>query len=281
MIKKFEDFINENQELDMFPDEFLIFDDTFKNFDLSKIPVDKLKKQFVNFKFKLVGTPYGSELVESTKQRRLTEGITHSVDVGDVKDEMIKKYGLDSWQFDIAEMENDIKVAIIIPHVDENESMVVEDMVSMGYYLSFRNDLTQSGMNYILLRFDPRYPKSVTNDVRNMEFIYHWSPKYNLELIKKLGFTPQSKNKRFSYPPRIHFIKSDVLQSQIESLGKQLCESNDDVRNDGEYVLFTLDVSKIPDNVNFIGDSCYKHGICTEDEIPYECVVGVNVRKFI
>lgn len=281
MIKKFSDFINESISNKSFIDEYAMLDDTFVDFDLSKIPVNKLKKQFKNFKFVVCGVSYGSPLVETSKQNRLNEGVKQSVDVEDVKTAMIKKYSLDFWQFDIAIMENDIRVAVIIPHIGENEDMIVEDMYSLGYYLTFRNDLRSDGLSYTLLRFDPRYPKSITNDVRNMGWLMHWSPKYNLESIRKFGFIPQSRNKKFTYPPRVHFLKSNITQQQIEDIGKQLFDNNDDVRNNGEYILFTLDVSKIPDDVEFVGDSCYVHGVCTESEIPYSCVTGESERKFI
>lgn len=277
MIKKFLEFINENQT---FMDEYAMLDDTFVDFDLSNIPKEKLKKQFKNFKFVVCGVPYGSRLVETTKQHVLSEGVNHSVDVEDVKSEMVVKYSLDEWQFEIKIMENDIKVAIIIPHIDENENMIMEDMSSLGYYLSFKNELKGCGLPYTLLQFEPRFPKTITNVVRNMGWISHWSPKYNLKSIRDIGFIPQSRNKRFNYPPRIHFLKSDMTQQQIESIGKQLCDNNDDVRNNGEYILFTLDVSKIPNNVEFIGDSCYKHGVCSETPIPYSCVTGEIERRF-
>lgn len=43
----------------------------------------------------------------------------------------------------------------------------------------------------------------------------------------------------------------------------------------------TLDVNKIPKDVNFIGDSCYEYGVCTEDKIPYNCVISKEKLKLM
>lgn len=51
-------------------------------------------------------------------------------------------------------------------------------------------------------------------------------------------------------------------------------------KNDGTYVLFILDVSRIPQNVKFVGDSCYEYEICTEDKIPFDTVLDIKEIKF-
>lgn len=256
-------------------------DDKFKKIDLKNIPFDKLKKQYVNFRSLVKSPPtYGDFLFDPSKKRILKEGIKYSLDINKVIHEISKKYGLDDWQYEIEKMENDISVALIVPHIYQNENLIIEDMTCMGYFEMNRWTINVNDLIYTVIRFDPRYPKSITNDVHNMRIIYHYSPKYNLSSIQENGFVPQHKNKKFTYPPRLHFLKGDIDNKNLYNIGKQLCDNNDDVRNTGEYILFTLDTDRIPDNVEFIGDSCYEFGICTEDKIPYDCVLSIKEEKF-
>lgn len=258
----------------MYPDDHCRLDPTFTDFSLSSIPVHLLKKQFKNFKVYLMPLSFDNSL------RHVDESVKFSVDVEDVKKSIMEKYLLMDWQFETKLLKNNIKIAIIIPHVDDNIEMVLKDMDDLGYYESFRNEMSEQGFPYVLIRFEPRFPDDITNQVRNMGVIYHLSPKYNLDSIKENGFIPQSKNSEYNFPPRVYFFKSKIGDEEIEKMGRTLCSFNKDERNNGEYVLFTLSTRKIPNGVEFIGDCNYEMGICTEDPIPYETVISTREFKF-
>lgn len=277
-IKTFEEFKIkfENQ----YVDEYSILDDTFEDFDLSLIPKDSLKKQYVNFKFNKVISEYGSPVSEASKQLICLEGVQHTFGIDDVKDSISKKYGLKDWQFLIKEGDNDIKIALVIPHISMNEQFIVDDMYALGYYENYREFEEEDGLVYTIIKFDPIYPKDITNEVRTQKNIRHLTPKYNLESIIKYGFIPQSSNSKFKYPPRLHFLKEDIDLFNIKHLGRQLNKFNDNKNNTGEYLLFTIDVSLIPKNVKFIGDSSYKFGICTYQSIPYNSVIKIEECNF-
>lgn len=285
MIKKFNDYINENKSITKImyqEDDFSVLYDVFLDIDLSDIPIVNLRKQYIDFKSLIVSPPmFGDPLLAKSKHKRLNEGENRkTLDIEDVRESIIKNYDMEDWQFNIKMYTNDIKVALIVPHVADNEKMIVEDMMSMGYYETNRSIIEKNGMRFSLIRFDPKYPKDITSDVRKMKFIKHITPKYNLESIKEHGFVPCHKNELFNYPPRTHFLKENISDKNINYLGEQLCDYNSDIKNNGEYVILTLDVSKIPQNVKFIGDSSYKFGICTEDVIIFNCVINIEELKF-
>lgn len=285
MIKKFDDFVNESgqNELkkDVDFDDYTVLDDMLDKLDFSHIPKGSAKKQYVNFKLVKRMPTYGDLLFDTSKSRRLSESVKGTYDIEQVREEIMRSYALEDWQFVIKEGCNDIKVAIVIPMVDENDKMIKSDIESLGYYESNRVERIIEGKRYLILQFNPIYPGSIDNIVRTMSCILHLSPKYNLESIKENGFIPQHRNERFSYPDRLHFLRGSVTENEIVNIGQQLCDTNNNPQNNGEYVLFTLSVSKIPKDVDFIGDACYELGICTTDKIPYDAVISTKEYHFL
>ena len=285
-LQTFSEYINENvllkHKLKFQDDDYSVIDKTFLDFDFSKLSINMLKKQYVNFKSLIKSPPtFGDPLMSLSKKHRLEEGENRETfDIEQVKETILKNYKLDEEQFVISIEENGIKVALIVPHLGDNEKLIIEDMESLGYYETIRGIVEIDDMEYSMIRFDPRYPNDITRFVRNMSCIKHLTPKYNLESIKLNGFVPSHKNEVFKYPPRVHFLKGNIDDKNIDFLGKQLCEYNSNPQNDGSYVLLTLDVTLIPKNVRFVGDSCYKFGICTEDNIPFDAVINIEEKKF-
>lgn len=283
MIKTFQDFVNENSQMELKKnvdyDDYTVLDDMLDKLDFSHIPKGSAKRQYVNFKLVKRMPTYGDLLFDTSKSRRLSESVG-TYDIEQVREEIMCSYALEDWQFVIKKGCNDIKVAIVIPNIDENDEMIKSDIESFGYYESNRDERMIDGKRYLIIQFNPRYPGSINNTVRTMSCILHISPKYNLESIKENGFIPQHRNERFSYPDRIHFLRGSVTENEIVNIGQQLCDSNNNPLNTGEYVLFTLSVSKIPKDVDFIGDACYELGICTEDRIPYDAVISTKEYFF-
>lgn len=260
-------------------DDYCIFDDSTKGIDLSDIPEDEIKNAYTNYKvFK--NRPHGTALVDCLKEKRLVEGVQKSLDVKEVKSALHDKYWMYNWQIREEQGANGIKVVVICPHIGYNEDMIIDDMFSMGYYHVYTDPFELNGKNWSILRFDPKFTEDITNLVRSYEYIYHLSPKYNLDSIRENGFVPKSNHSRFNYPPRVHFIKGDTSTSDVNKLAYELCDDNKDPRNDGDYVFFTIDTSLIPDGVKFFGDSCLECGICTYDTVPFDAVIESKIFNF-
>lgn len=159
-----------------------------------------------------------------------------SYDIEKVRKEIIKRYSLADWQFQIVEEANKINVALVVPNYIRNEELITKDMDIFGYYVNLKYKKELFGYPHLIIKFDPKYPPSINNTVRNLTCLLHLTPIYNLESIEKNGFIPQHKNKKFSYPPRLHFIKGNVTRDDVILLGQQLCNFNDDIKNNGEYI---------------------------------------------
>lgn len=277
-IKQFLFECNKGHRNAEYSDEYCIFDDMFKTFDLSKIPIEKLEKQCRNYSVLKIET-FASLVSDNRKERLLVEGVKKTIDIESVKHDMTIRYGLDDWQFLIKDGENDIKVAIVVPDLHKNIDIIISDMWALGYYEVYMEPMIEGEYTYMFMRFDPMFTKDITKEVKSMKYIRHWSPKYNYDNISRNGFVPKSENSRFNYPPRVHFLKEDIDDINIKECAIDLNKHNKDNRNDGIYVLYTIDTSSIPDNVKFFGDSCYKFGVCTYDAIPFDCVVKIEEFK--
>lgn len=285
MIKKFKEFLNENNDISQKEnidyDDYRVLDNFLDSIDFSNVTKESSDRQYVDYRLIVRESKYGDLLFDTSKRKRLSEGIHTTYDIEKVRDEIVNKYLMEDWQFIIADGCNEIKVAIVIPMVGENDDMVKSDIENLGYYESNRRLEIINDKKYFNIQFNPRYPKCVNNEVGTMSCILHLTPKYNLESIMKNGFIPQHKNEKYTYPDRLHFIKGNVTEHEIVNIGQQLCDINNNPENDGTYVLFTLSVDKIPRSVKFIGDACYEMGICTEEKIPYDVVISMREYKFL
>lgn len=273
-ILKMYEFLYESSKPDfnvLLGDEYGIFDDMLNTVSLDDVSEDEIRKQCYNYKICMTEC-FGSLLSPNRKERRLNEGVNRTENIDDVRKDMTYKYKLSEWQFQTTDMMNDIKVCIIAANIDENIQMIIDDMESMGYYVNGLKSMVYKTYNYIAMRFDPKFPKDITDVVLNMSHIMHWTPKYNLEGIQNDGFVPKSLHSRFTYPPRVHFLKEEIDDVNLMTIGRDLNDSNNDRRNNGEYVLLVLDTEKLPDDVKFFGDSNYQYGVCTYNNVPYDCV---------
>ena len=281
-VKTMEQFLFESDKPEIkfeCADEFCIFDDMVDEIDLTKIPKDEIKKQCINYSFYRERYLFASPLSELFQQQRLNEDITSTISIDDAIHAMKSKYNLKDWQFFIKDGTNDIKVLMIIPNIYQNVSMVIEDMISMGYYERFIEYDCVDNNWFAFIRFDPKFTKDITSIVKKMKYIKHWTPQYNFESIKENGFIPKSLNSKFHYPPSVHFLIEDIDDTNLFTCVKDLCDNNKNPQNNKNYILLTIDTSLIPDNVKFYYDSCYKFGIKTYDSIPFDCVIKTEDFK--
>lgn len=96
------------------------------------------------------------------------------------------------------------------------------------------------------------------------KYIYHITEEKNVDDILTNGFIPFSKSLRFNYPNSCHFFIGDKEEAKLFVL-----ELERD--NNADYVLFTLDTSKI-DN-DFYPDPNIRNGVITKDTVSPETIV--------
>ena len=249
--------------------------DTLEWLNLDKVTKEQARKQFVNYRITVLNPGYGSPLFKYNDQY-INECKDYSIPLNEVKNVIVKKYNLADWQFEIKTAFNNIELSLVIPKKYTNEQFILEDMNHCGYFLSKHNDISIHNYPYVICQYEPYYQESVKNDVLAMKVIVHISPKYNNESIKKNGFIPQHKNKAFLYPDRVYYIKGTVSITDIQELGSMLynVDKIENKNNTGEYIIYWIDTSKLPDNIDFYYDPNYEHGLFTYDSIPYSCIIS-------
>lgn len=199
-----------------------------------------------------------------------------------VKPENVIKYlkwklKLKNWQFTVnsgynnvpsvqAEYKNDKAIFINIPTINKNESIIKEILERFGYYWSnsYKSKGKAQGVNWVVMVFYPLYLDNINDKVKKYKYIYHITEEKNVDDILTNGFIPFSKSSRFNYPNRCHFFIGDKEEAKLFVL-----ELERD--NNADYVLFTLDTSKI-DN-DFYPDPNIRNCVITKDTVSPETIV--------
>lgn len=81
-------------------------------------------------------------------------------------------------------------------------------------------------------------------------------------------------------PDRIHLIKGDTLRQDIYDIGRQLCMANKRIKNRGNYVLLSIDLSKVPMDTEIYYDPRFEFGYYTKVPIPSNSITPVNGYNF-
>lgn len=104
--------------------------------DLSKVPVEKLREKYVDYKFHHF---WGGVIPPFKKIAEDKEGKRVSEDAKVVADRLSLKYQLaPEWQIEIFDGENSIPVICAIADINENLTMVEKDMEIAGYFAGHR-----------------------------------------------------------------------------------------------------------------------------------------------
>ena len=244
-------------------------------FDINSISEKDARQQFINFKIVAIPDHYGSPFLKDKQGKYIIDEIIESLPLSEVKGLIAKKYSLQDWQFKIVTNANKIEIALIIPNIDTNKDMLEDDMLQLGYFSGIALPFKLHNMDWIQLQFEPLYQNDETNDLKNKGVLYHITPKYNIDSIKKNGILPKSENNLFNYPNRIYLVKSDITATQMEHLVKQLCQHNTNPLNNGEYCILKINTRKLPETVKLYLDPNYEMGCWTSDEIPPNCIENI------
>lgn len=144
-------------------DNYIVLDDSFFDITLTNISIKELQRQYVDFETLITLPPLiGDPLFNHNKLRRVNEGVNKTYNIDKVQKSIKRKYELANWQFVIKQAGNDIKVALVIPHIHNNEKSVIDDMKSLGYYECNRWHINRADMNYTVIRFDPLFLTDIT-----------------------------------------------------------------------------------------------------------------------
>lgn len=131
--------------------------------------------------------------------------------------------------------------------------------------------------NTILIEIEPNYTQRIEQLPR---FIYHVTPFYNIEGIKKKGLIPIEGRDRNLYPSRIYFTVDKKSAMDVLLPLKLRYESEEDIMYNNvssleDYVMLKIDTSKLNKGIKFFVDQHFgkeDKGIWTYSNIPKEAI---------
>lgn len=237
--------------------------------DISKIDINILKQSYIDLRLIPTLTVYGDPL---SNIPNVNEAVGEIMSPDNVVHQIVQKYGLNQQLVVKKEAYNKIYVYVILACIGHNDELIENDMKKLGYYLGARGQVQNiQGMHFQVLQFEP-YSQMQNNETINIKkrynYLFHWTPEYNLNGILQNGLIPNKKNNLFNYPPRIYLMKEDSDHHEILDLGQQLCMVNTNQHNNGVYVLLKINLINIGEHIQFYYDSNSAIGIYTEQSIP-------------
>lgn len=195
----------------------------------------------------------------------------------EVKKVLKSKFWFSDWQIREDDGENNVKLILLFSVINQNYVIIVKEMETLGWTKSYITDeIYVNGIPVIAISFDPLYQLSIKDTVRRWAFVLHASPSYNKESILQKGLIPSSQNSRFDYPPRVHLLKPTIPYTELKRICEVLSQTNNDPRNNGEYCLLQVDLSKVPEDIEFYFDPRYEYGIYSKKTIPSNAITYVN-----
>lgn len=250
--------------------------------DITKIPIDDLRRGYVDYRLIPYQTRYG-DILQSPTPMMETVGDVYPPD--EALEKIMKKYEIPSSFGSIKEGFNKIYVYLVVAIIGENDKKIEEDMKKLGYFLGVKGDKTViEGMIFQVLQFEPmtQIQKDDTLEIKEKYgVLYHWTPEYNIDEILEHGLIPKSENQKFNYPPRIYLIKGDAKRNELLSLGSQLSMMNQNENNNGVYGLLSVDISNLDDNIKLYYGPNSDIGIFCENPIQKENIKLITKANFI
>ena len=207
----------------------------------------------------------------SIKKQNLNEGLIRTYPIETSIKYVTKLYDLDESQIEVINDNGVDKIRIIVPNKEIFTKKIKKTLDLCGYFCSVHKDYPYID-NWCYMNFEPKKQDDVNQYVRNMSQIYHVTEEKNCEKISKIGLTPKFKNPLFTYPERIYLFSEETPPDEIYNLKNQFKALK---KNGGKYCLIILEVSKIPNDVNFYLDPNYGYGIYTKDNIPPTAITQI------
>lgn len=218
----------------------------------------------------------------------INEGLIKTYPIDKSINYIVRKYGLSSNQVQVNSMNNGIIpvdiICVILPNGIDGNTLgnIKHDLQTCGYFNNQEPTSIQN-TNYFVLAFEPKFSKDISKMVRqNYKYLYHSTPRIYMDKIVKLGLIPKSKNSLFFYPDRTFLMIGDKLDPKqinvlknVQSARNAHVDPNNPIETK-EYVLLTIDVSRLPTDIKFYCDPMADGAIFTYDNVPPNTIVGAE-----
>ena len=241
---------------------------SFIDFDINNIPIEQLRKQYLNYSYEL---PFSSS---DTSYKMVTETVNKSTPLNELRLLVIERFYLEDWQFLIREAHNNIDVALIVPNIPDSKDMIIQFMENEGYFRAGEREIKREEMNWLQIQFEPYYQLPITQEILNDETVYHMSPSYNNLSIETNGIRPSNEGIGGNSPKRVFVLRGYVSHDYFKRLAISL---NNVRQNKTEYfLLYYISTSKLPRDIEFYADPEHLHAAYTFDTIPYSAITKIE-----
>lgn len=168
-------------------------------------------------------------------------------------------------------------IKVSIPNIDDDRKNIDKAMHLCGYYCA-KKEYYKGDRRFLELTYEPKYIDEADYIVRSNKVLYHLSPlPYKGKILKK-GFIPKSGSTKFTYPNRSYFFLGKLEKDEVKTWIPVFKRYAEKYKNT-PYCLYTIDVSKIPDDVTFYLDPNLKGGCYTADNISPYAIMSVEEIK--
>lgn len=278
-IKKFSEF-NTSKEINI-----------LDIFDIDNIPTSELKKAYIDYEplYDTVDLYSLDEDYVYEEGDNNTEGVQSVIDVVNRVMSQLKMSGFQIKAkspngVDYIEAKYLLKeypdyltmeMAMMIPDLKRNVEIITDFMDKNGYYEAKKATYKdKSGMNWLLLIFDPKKQESIKEMVlKYHKYAYHTSPSFNADSIERDGILAKYTIDPFaSNTKRVYLYLGNTDNPQyvnmMKSISRKIQRKNKSFT--GDFVEYEIVLQKLPDDIEFYVDihGYGKDYIYTESDIP-------------
>lgn len=246
---------------------------------LDTIPFDELRRQYYDFSIMKGVGGFGDRFRYGDENMVVEENVT-TLSPKETKDTMLHQFGLHDWQVREINGRNGLTLILVIPNIEQNDNDVINGMRACGWSVGTSNVIERNGMSWREITFDPMQQDMISDILRSRcRFLYHWTPLYNYWHIMDKGLVPKSENSLFMYSERVHFLTDIKNGMRTLSIGQELCDANKLPKNNGKYILLSIDLMEVPD-IGFYYDPRMEGGVYSKEAIPASAISPVMAYDF-
>lgn len=183
-----------------------------------------------------------------------------------------------SSQFSSFEKSDGTEVIILKTINDEELFKDVDKAMHLcGYYKAYSENV-KGDKRFISVTYEPKFNETVNDFVFREKVLYHLSPLPYKRRILKNGLIPKSGNSIFKYPCRTYLFLGSIGKNEVKSWITIFKQKNKKY-GDKPYCLYTIDVSKLPRNIDFYSDPNLEDAIYTMDNITPKAIINVEIYE--
>jgi len=232
-------------------------------------------------------SPEYIEALNEFNIKQLYEGLIMTHDINTSISIIKRKF---TFLNEILESNNKIKIKLTNKNTkqfNENYNKIEQLLNNLGWYNSniqyfdgikiqseIYNNTTISQLiikhNFVYIMFEAKYDIEIEN---KPEIMYHNTPEFYSDKIKKYGLTPRTKNKRYIYPPRVYLC--DNINSLIKIAPQLIKYINPKLKiesiNFDIFEVNTKHISRLFKDLNF------KDGFYTMENIHYKELTLIKI----